>query len=116
MNGIILIFYGIIAIIETNILKEMVTILLGGYLIFKSSSRFQLAINIKNDHSKTWIWLLILAIISLIIGFLMILNPLPSLMKINAFIAWLLIISEIINIIENIIILIGIRKNEKENK
>ena len=114
-QGILLIAFGIIAFFENALLSEMITVLLGGYILFQNASRIGLALYLKNKTKNAWIYVLVMALINLIIGFFVIINPFQN-VQLNLYLASLLVIAEVFLIIQNILILIGIRSHDKEDK
>jgi len=112
-NGLLLCLSGVIAFLETNTIKEIVTLLIGGYIIFRNVIRAGLSLNIKSYTTKMWLYLLVVSFINIVLGFLIIINPFTNILKTNQFIATMIIISEVFIIIENIAVLIGLRTNEK---
>ena len=114
-QGILLIAFGIIAFFENALLSEMITVLLGGYILFQNASRIGLALYLKNKTKNAWIYVLVMALINLIIGLFVIINPFQN-VQLNLYLASLLVIAEVFLIIQNILILIGIRSHDKEDK
>lgn len=114
-QGILLIAFGIIAFFENALLSEMITVLLGGYILFQNASRIGLAMYLKNKTKNAWIYVLVMALMNLIIGLFIIINPFQNI-QLNLYLASLLVIAEAFLIIQNILILIGIRSHDKEDK
>lgn len=114
-QGILLIAFGIIAFFENALLSEMITVLLGGYILFQNASRIGLGLYLKNKTKNAWIYVLVMALINLIIGLFVIINPFQN-VQLNLYLASLLVIAEVFLIIQNILILIGIRSHDKEDK
>ena len=114
-QGILLIAFGIIAFFENALLSEMITVLLGGYILFQNASRIGLAMYLKNKTKNAWIYVLVMALMNLIIGLFIVINPFQNI-QLNLYLASLLVIAEAFLIIQNILILIGIRSHDKEDK
>ena len=114
-QGILLIAFGIIAFFENALLSEMITVLLGGYILFQNASRIGLAMYLKNKTKNAWIYVLVMALMNLITGLFIIINPFQNI-QLNLYLASLLVIAEAFLIIQNILILIGIRSHDKEDK
>ena len=108
-TSILLILFGIIAFIETSILQEMITIILGGYLIFRNAFRIELAFMLQDKVKGIWLSCLIISAINLILGFLIVINPFTTI-SINWYLGIMVMISEGLLILENILLLIGFRK------
>ena len=111
--GLVLISASVVAFFKTSVIKEFIAFILGGYLIYQGSIRANIGFNLKEYHNKTWIVIFILALINMVLGVVMILNPFASLIKINELMAILIIVNETIYIIENIVILIILKKINK---
>ncbi len=114
-TSILLILFGIIAFIETSILQEMITIILGGYLIFRNAFRIEMAFNLQDKAKSIWVSSLIISAINLVLGFLIIVNPFTN-TSINLYLGIMVIISESLLILENILLLIGFRKYHNHEK
>ena len=108
-TSILLILFGIIAFIETSILQEMITIILGGYLIFRNAFRIELAFMLQDKVKGIWLSCLIISAINLILGFLIVINPFTTI-SINWYLGIMVMISEGLLILENVLLLIGFRK------
>ena len=108
-TSILLILFGIIAFIETSILQEMITIILGGYLIFRNAFRIEMAFNLEDKAKGIWLSSLVISTMNLILGFLIVINPFTN-VSINLYLGIMVIVSESLLILENILLLIGFRK------
>ncbi len=110
--GVLLICFGVVAFFEVDTLKDVVTILLGGYLLFQNSKRVELSINLRKYTSKLWISLFSSSIFNLFLSILFIVNPFHN-MSIHIFMSVLLMIIEGIYLLQNVMILFGVKdKNE----
>ena len=117
MTGIVLLAFGFVSFFENELLRNMITILLGGYLLILNAERVELAMFVKTKESKVWLILLSLAGINIFASIFLMINPIPNVNE-NAFVSIILIIIEIIFCIQNLVILLGIRKSDskKESK
>lgn len=115
--GVLLICFGIVAFFEVNMLKDMVTILLGGYLLFQNSKRLELSVNLKQYTNRLWIYSLLCSLLNLLLAILFIVNPFHGVFPIHKYMSILLMIIEGIYFLQNILILLGVKeKDEKEEK
>ena len=112
-TSILLILFGIIAFIETSILQEMITIILGGYLIFRNAFRTEIAFMLEEKAKRIWIATTVLSVMNLLLGFLIMINPFTN-VSINLYLGVMVIVSEILFMFENVLLLIGLRKKNKE--
>ena len=106
-RGIILISFGIIGIVKTNLLANVFTIIIGGYLIILNANRFNIAINLKKLQNKSWTYILEFSILNILLSFLLKMSS-------NIYLALIIIIEQILYLIENIMILISKEKQDKK--
>lgn len=100
-EGILEILSGIIILFNAKYLLSFLAILLGIWIIIKSIAKMQMALNIKIYEQSSWGLVLAFAIISLIIGIFIVLNPMIGYLTVS-FIGAYIIVNEILNIIESI--------------
>ena len=112
-TGILFILFGIVAFIETEILQEMITILIGGYLVFRNAFRTEIAFMLEEKAKRIWIATTVLSVMNLLLGFLIMINPFTN-VSINLYLGVMVIVSEILFMFENVLLLIGLRKKNKE--
>lgn len=97
--GLTAIVIGIVTIAYMNIIGSVFKIIIGVWIIYTSFVRINTAIQIKKIGSNIWIWSLVLAIIMLICGLYIVINPEIIIVSIGT----IMIIYSVIDIIENII-------------
>lgn len=100
-EGFIEIIAGICLISFRNVFISMVPIVIGIWIILKSILKFQLALNLKAAEEKNWISLLIVAIITLILGIIIIANPFKTAVTITIISGVFLLITAISDLIES---------------
>ena len=117
MTGIVLLAFGFVSFFENELLRNMITILLGGYLLIVNAERVELAMYVKSKESKVWLVLLSLAGLNILASILLMIDPIPNISE-NAFVSMMLIIIEVLFCIQNFVILFGIRTGDskKESK
>ncbi len=117
MTGIVLLAFGFVSFFENELLRNMITILLGGYLLILNAERVELAMFLKSKESRVWLALLSLAGINILASILLMIEPIPNISE-NAFVSIVLIIIEVLFSIQNLVILFGVRTNDskKESK
>ena len=113
MTGIVLLAFGFVSFFENQLLRNMITILLGGYLLILNAERIELAMMLKNKKSFVWIILLVLAGINILASILLMINPIPNVNE-NAFVSIVLIVIETLFRIQNLVILFGIRNYDSK--
>lgn len=105
-EGIMEILSGILIFISAEYLVVFMPVMIGVWIIVKSIVKMQIALNMRNSEESSWVLVLILAIITLLIGIFIILNPLPEFVTVTiTALGVLLAIYEIINILEAVYML-----------
>lgn len=112
-EGVILLFFGGIALLKNVVLADIVTYLIGAYLIYSNALRIQICFYLGDKKEKnSWKYFAIVSILGVILGTLIILNPFENVSS-SIVIAYCVLISEILNLFQNIPLLIGFgHKNE----
>jgi len=112
-QGIIFLVFGVIALFKNVVLADMVTYLLGAYLIYHNATRAQICFHLSDMNGiKVWKYVSILNVIGIVLGAFIVLNPFENI-SISIVIAYCVLISECLSIIQNIALLIGFgKKNE----
>lgn len=114
LEGVIFFFFGLIAILKNNILAGILTYILGAYYIVKHANRLQICLDFKfQTKNSFWYYIAVISGIGVFLGTFIILNPLESKFTISKMIAFCTLITEVISIIQNIAILIGISKSNE---
>lgn len=115
--GLVYFFFGIIGILRSEILATMLTYLLGASMIYKNASRFQICLNFGVEKkSSLWNYLLIFSVLGIILGLVIILNPMDGKVALTKVIAYCVIISEVIHVIQGMAMLVGSgKKNEEQS-
>lgn len=115
--GLVYFFFGLIGILKSDVLANMLTYLLGAYLLYKSANRCQICFNLGNYSKKNfWNYLAIFSVIGLVLGLIIIFNPFQNKFSITNVIAYCVIISEVIHVLQGVAILVGSgKKNENES-
>jgi len=109
LNGLLLCVFGCTTFIQTIMVKDLLTILLGGYLVFKNASRVQMIMQLNDGKNMVYISFLILSLLNVFIGFLVIVNPFEF-MKVHVFLAVSLLIAEGLVVIQNLLLLLFAKK------
>ena len=97
--GVILLLVGLVFIFKPEIINSFLAFIIGTWVILKSITSIQLALNMKNSTDK-WHIPLILAIFTFIIGIVMLFNPFATSSILVSACGTVLLLSEIANIIE----------------
>ncbi len=96
--GVISLLVGLVFIFNPSVVQEFLAFIIGAWIILKSITSIQLALNMRESTNK-WFITLILAIFTFILGIILILKPFATSILISAC-GVMLLISEVANIIE----------------
>ena len=114
--GILSILLGLTLIIFKNILYILVPILVGIIIIINSINKLDIAFIMKRDGVDKWYITFISAIITLIAGICLIVNPLGGTFLVTKAVGIIIIISSILDLIDTLNLIIQIKKTGKELK
>lgn len=103
ISGILYSALGIIIILNPRAVMELVTVCLGIYLIINGLIKVKLAITLKQLTNR-WIGTLVMAIVTIILGFLLIFNPFGSVVAITQLMGAFLVIVTLFDLIDSYII------------
>lgn len=109
-NGGIYVLLGVVVILKASLLQTVFTLLLGSYILIQNMTRIDTSLKIKEEKQTTWLIVLALSIINIILGFILIHNPLILSDKLNISIAGLVLFSQISIILENVLLLLKLKK------
>lgn len=106
IEGTLYSIIGIFLILKPNLLNEFLGIIVGAWLIIQFIIKFQFAFNLKSASSPVWAMMLISSLAHLVLGVLILFNPLASILTITTISGIVLLATEITNIIESVVFLI----------
>ena len=102
--GILTIIAGILTMLNPFSLANMATIGIGIWLIISAAIKIATAIQLKRFKEETWFLTLIIAILSLIIGFLIIINPFESYIVLATYIGIMVCMYSAIDIVQQLLL------------
>lgn len=105
IEGILGIVAALLILKNKNFMISMMPILVGIWIIIKSIIKFQLSFNMKAADEKSWIFILISSIITLILGIIAVVNPFEIMVTITILAGGFLLGTGIIDLIESICII-----------
>lgn len=108
IEGILEIIGGILIILNPSVMTSFLPIIIGVWIILKNLIACQFAINLKS-LTNNWIFLLIIAILSIILGVLIAVNPFSATLAITLIAGVMLLITETFNLFEAIYLLIRLK-------
>lgn len=116
--GLIELLFGIIILINPDIVKIIVPIIVGVVIVIKSFLDIKMSVYLASAKVDGWILMLICSVISIILGMIIIINPSIGSMLVTTSLGILLILSSISTLIDTIWLKSHIKKIVKllENK
>lgn len=114
--GLFAFISGLILILNTTLLATIIPILIGIWMLFTGIEKFRLALNLKNNEINGWIISMILSILTLLCGFIFIINPIEGTFLVTEAIGLIIIIYSIIDIIQNLVMKNHIKQFKSETK
>ena len=101
--GITNILLGIMGIILSDTLISFFPIIISIWIILKSIVNFQISLNLKSINASSWLFTMITSVITFILGIIILINPFQSAALAIRIIGIVLAITEIDNVVENIV-------------
>ena len=112
MYGLIAIIFGCIMIIKPLLLASIVTIIIGAWAIIAGVIKLAISLRFKYYEEESWFINMIIAILTVITGLLLIINPFGGTITISVYIGVVIIINAGLDIVEKLIL----KKRIKEIK
>lgn len=107
------ILLGIMMLIYPNILSIIIPLMLGTWFIMTSIFKIRLTLYLSKIQNTPWILLMLISILSIVCGFILILNPIDSSVAITLFIGIVIIVYAISDIINMIVLKRNIKNMAK---
>lgn len=101
--GILAILFGVIMLIYPDMLQIMIPVILGTWFILASIFKIRLALSLKRIEGTPWILTLFMAILSILCGIILIIDPITSSITITLFSGIIMIIYAISDIIDMVL-------------
>lgn len=108
--GLVTIISGIMLLVYKNDVINVFPIILGIWIIISNLFKLQLSINLSLFLDNAYLGLVLITILMIAFGLLLIINPFASFMTIAVTAGTLLLITEVINLIESIYVIIKLNK------
>lgn len=112
LMGLITIISGIMLMIYRSDIISIFPIILGIWIIVSNLFKLQLSINLSLVLENNCALLILLSILMIVIGVLLIINPFASFITITVMAGVFLLITEVINLIESIYVLIKLKSTK----
>ena len=115
LQGLVMIIFGGVALLKSEELASMLAFLIGAYLIYHNAVRLQICMNLDSlSAGHYWKYLAGISLGCIFTGIVILLNPFAETIALSHVIAVCVIISSLVNILQNIIMLIGMRKFDEK--
>lgn len=114
--GVFQIVLGLIILIHPNLIKIIIPILIGTWIIIKSTIDLKFSFILKASNYQSWFFIFMFSILSIICGVIIIFNPEISTLAITKAFGLLVASYSVLNIIDAIIIKKNINTIAKELK
>ena len=108
--GLVTIISGIMLLVYKKDVINVFPIILGIWIIISNLFKLQLSINLSLFLDNTYLGLVLITILMIAFGLLLIINPFAPFMTITVTAGTLLLITEVINLIESIYVIIKLNK------
>lgn len=108
--GLVTIISGIMLLVYKKDVINVFPIILGIWIIISNLFKLQLSINLSLFLDNAYLGLVLITILMIVFGLLLIINPFASFMTITVTAGALLLITEVINLIESIYVIIKLNK------
>ena len=105
VEGTLALVIAVLILTNKKIMISIIPIIIGSWIIIKSIVKLQLALSIRSINEKSWILLMISAIITLVLGIIILVNPFSTMVTITVLGGILLLATAVIDIIDSICIL-----------
>lgn len=108
--GLVTIISGIMLVVYKKDMINIFPVILGIWIITSNLFKLQLSINLSLFFDNTYLGFVLITILMIIFGLLLIINPFASFMTITVTAGTLLLITEVVNLIESIYVIIKLNE------
>lgn len=106
VQGVLGTILGFVFIFNPEIIVSFLPFIIGTWIIVEGIIKFQFSFNIRGCETGNWLIPLCLSILTIIFGFIIIFNPFGTAIALTSLAGIFLLVSEILNIIESIYVII----------
>ena len=107
--GVLAFIVGLTIIFNPLVVHDILIILIGSWIIIESVIKFQIALRAKAFGLTFWLFPLLTSIVSFLLGVLILFNPFNTIMLITTVCGIGLLISELVNLVQDIYILKSVK-------
>ena len=109
VEGMVEVIIAFVVLINSNIIISILTTIAGIWIIIKSIIKIQFSISVKSIDEKSWVLVLISALLTLGLGVYMLIQPLSTIYSVTVVSGAFLLVTGIIEMIESIAVLIKVK-------
>ena len=113
ITGLFSLIFGIILIMNTNIIATIIPNMIGICMIGLGIKKFDLSLNFKDNQVEGWFLMLIMAIVTFIFGIVLVLNPLQGAFLATKVVGLIIVIYSVMDIIDSVVLKKNIQKIHK---
>lgn len=115
-QSIIDIIFGFLIVANVQVVEAFLPIILGIWIILDGILKLQIATNIRGVHGASWGVMLTMSAISVLLGLVLVFNPIKTALLATQIIGGILVITQLINIFDDVYILSEVGKAKKAVK
>lgn len=109
VEGVVEIMAAMFILMNSNVLISVISIIVGCWIVIKSIMKIQFAINVKNYEGRSWVVILMSAIVTLALAVYIFIEPFNSVVSVTVVSGVFLLITGIVELVESIVMLIKLR-------
>lgn len=113
MIGLFAIIAGFLLISNTNIIATIIPITIGICMIGMGAKKLELSLNLKDSMVTGWSYMFIMAILTIVCGIVLIINPIKGAFIATKIVGLIIVIYSVIDVIESIIFKNNVKKISK---
>lgn len=113
MIGLFTIISGFLLISNTNIIATIIPIAIGICMIGMGAKKLELSLNLKDSRVTGWSYMFIMAILTIVCGIVLIINPIKGAFIATKIVGLIIVIYSVIDVIESIIFKNNVKKISK---
>ena len=109
VEGMVEIMAAMFILMNSNVLISVISIIVGCWIVIKSIMKIQFPINVKNYEGRSWVVILMSAIVTLALAVYIFIEPFNSVVSVTVVSGVFLLITGIVELVESIVMLIKLR-------
>ncbi len=114
LTGILFIVSGFASFFANDLLKNMVTFLLGGYFVYQNANRVQLVITLRKNLKTSIFYHLGISFLNILLAFFLMINLLTTWFPTNLSVASIIFLIEGLFAIQNIWLLFSLKEKKED--